>query len=72
MVGSGFRFPLKTERLTLCRYWGAGLGFAVFFMASIDMLHHRVAPMSSERIPRVSTGMMSQEWTWTFVGRGVV
>jgi hypothetical protein len=35
-------------------YWGCGLGFAIIFIVLIDMLHHRVQPWTSERIPRVS------------------
>ena len=36
------------------RYWGCGLGFAVFFMTAIDLTHRNLAPRSDPRIPRVS------------------
>lgn len=36
------------------RFWGCGLGFALFFLALIDMLHGEMDPWNVARIPRVS------------------
>lgn len=43
------------SRTSNSRYWGAGCGFAIIFIVSIDMLHHRTFPWNTERIPRVSS-----------------
>lgn len=33
-------------------YWGSGVGFAIIFMAILDLTHHNLAP-GQARIPRV-------------------
>lgn len=41
------------EPLLTSRYWGCGLGFALFFLVLIDITHRDLSPWTDARIPRV-------------------
>lgn len=43
--------------MLISRFWGCGLGFALLFTVSLDMLHHNLETWRAQTIPRVSMRM---------------